>query len=751
MLLSSGQTYLVGVLKGNMKNIHYFDFDVSIERTASGYRTRVLSSPAGQAYAEFVPSFTDLELENFLLRVGRTRRGVRRINSPEMESAKNFGGRLFNALFKDEVRGCLRSSLDDANRQEAGLRFRLHLSGVPELADLPWEYLYNPTLNRFLCLSAETPLIRYIELPELIRPISVKPPLKLLAVISSPSDYPPLDVDREWEKLNEALRDIVQQGLLKIERLADARLTTLQRQLRQGEYHIFHFVGHGGFNTETQDGVLLLEDETHRGRQVSGQDLGMLLYDQRTLRLVVLNACEGARTSRTDPFAGAAQSLVQQRIPAVIAMQFEITDDAAISLAHEFYGALADGYPVDAALGEARKALFAQGNDVEWGTPVLYLRAPDGRIFDVERVSDDEKNRARAVALGREAQAFMVQEDWAGAIEKWQSVLAIDPEQKQAADRLKESQRQQELATLYAAGRQDMEAQRWNAASDSLRRIQGLQSNYKDVDALIAKIQTEIQPAPKPVQPAPAPVIAPKEQIEKSKGRGLSLIGVIVGVLLSLTCIGGLGMYALSAVFAPTPTRALAAITVAFPSSPSDTPAPRPADTSTPEPPTASPPTAVPIIPPTPTPPPTSTPVDTSTPIPSPTKPPPAATPTVFIPPGVYVTAIRVDPPNPKRAQPMTFYVTFLNTNSGPAGYRWRVRIFTPDNLRHSLGDTSPLSETFPVGASEHASADNWKVTGIVGCIPLMARAYVVVPQRDDTEFLYLNSNRVELNFQVCP
>jgi hypothetical protein len=134
--------------------------------------------------------------------------------------------------------------------------------------------------------------------------------------------------------------------------------------------------------------VLLLEDEEGRGRPVSGQYLGTLMHDERTLRLAVLNACEGARTSRADPFAGTAQSLVQQGVPAVIAMQFEITDQAAVAFTHEFYAALADGYPVDAALAEARKAVFAQGNDVEWGTPVLTMRAPDGRIFDVERVSD---------------------------------------------------------------------------------------------------------------------------------------------------------------------------------------------------------------------------------------------------------------------------------------------------------------------------------------------------------------------------
>ena len=78
---------------------------------------------------------------------------------------------------------------------------------------------------------------------------------------------------------------------------------------------------------------------------------------------------------------------MQQGIPAVIAMQFEIADDVASRFAHEFYGALADGYPIDASLTEARKSIFAARHEVEWGTPVLYLRAPDGRIFDVETPS----------------------------------------------------------------------------------------------------------------------------------------------------------------------------------------------------------------------------------------------------------------------------------------------------------------------------------------------------------------------------
>ena len=70
-------------------------------------------------------------------------------------------------------------------------------------------------------------------------------------------------------------------------------------------------------------------------------------------------------------------------------MQFEVSDMAAITLATEFYGALADGYPIEAAMAEARKAIFNAGNDTEWATPVLYLRATDGRLFDLQRTSEN--------------------------------------------------------------------------------------------------------------------------------------------------------------------------------------------------------------------------------------------------------------------------------------------------------------------------------------------------------------------------
>ena len=366
-----------------MAEIDYLNFDLQIERVGEGYRARVLDSPAGQASNDFALPFSDLELENFVLRMSRTRRGVRRLGSPELEAARAFGGQLFEAVFAGEVRGCLRSSLDAASGEQHGLRLRVRLAEAPELVDLPWEYLYSAALNRFFSLSNTTPVIRYLDLPERIPPLAVQPPLRLLAMIAGPRDYPPLDVEQEWRKLRSALQELEEAGLVILERLQPATLSALQRRLRQGACHILHFVGHGAFDEAAQDGVLLLEDEEGRGRAVSAQDLGVLLHDHPSLRLVMLNSCEGARTSRLDPFAGSAQSLVQQGIPAVVAMQFEISDEVAIVIAHEFYAALAAGYPVDAALAEARKAAFTGGSSAEWGIPVLYLRAADGRIFGV--------------------------------------------------------------------------------------------------------------------------------------------------------------------------------------------------------------------------------------------------------------------------------------------------------------------------------------------------------------------------------
>jgi CHAT domain len=66
---------------------------------------------------------------------------------------------------------------------------------------------------------------------------------------------------------------------------------------------------------------------------VTGEELGSLLQDDRSLRLVVLNSLRGWKGLARRSFSGVASSLVEYGIPAVVGMRFEISDEAAITFA----------------------------------------------------------------------------------------------------------------------------------------------------------------------------------------------------------------------------------------------------------------------------------------------------------------------------------------------------------------------------------------------------------------------------------
>ena len=261
-----------------MSEREYRDFDLAIEQLPEGgYRARVLDSPSGQARHDFTMPFSPLELENFVLKIGRTRSGVRRLESPEAEAARTFGRRLFEAVFAGEVETTFRRSLDAVERDQRGLRMRLRLADAPDLSEIPWEYLYVPSDEHHLVLSTWTPLVRYLDMQAGAPPLTIQPPLRMLAMVSSPSDFPTLDIEAEWAKLDESLDPLEESGLLEVTRLDTATLRDLQRAMRRTDFHIFHFIGHGGFDREASDGVLMLESDDGRGRKVTGRELGTIL------------------------------------------------------------------------------------------------------------------------------------------------------------------------------------------------------------------------------------------------------------------------------------------------------------------------------------------------------------------------------------------------------------------------------------------------------------------------------------------
>ncbi|MEZ4735333.1 MAG: CHAT domain-containing protein [Caldilineaceae bacterium] len=384
---------------------HYETFDLLFEPSVGGYRVRLLTSPVGQATHLAVlpmgPQTTSgpLHLPDQLLSAfpfphldqGQC------VTPPAIQS---FGDQLFQTFLGGEIGVSLRRSLDLVRQQDGGLRIRLRLDEAPELAAWPWEYLFDRTTNRYLTLSNAISLVRYLALPYGEAPLPVASPLRLLVMVADPTDVlPRLDVAHEQARLQEALRDVVARGNIEITWLEEATLSALQSTLRHGPYHLFHFVGHGWLDAATQNAGLLLENSQGKGERVAATRLGMLLHNHPTLRFAFLNACEGARFIEGHPFTGVAQYLVQQGLPAVIAMQFPVSDEMAILLAHTFYGALADQYTVDGALTEARLALYGQNSVTEWGTPVLFMRTPDGSLWQTEQEEAMSKENSDAPGI----------------------------------------------------------------------------------------------------------------------------------------------------------------------------------------------------------------------------------------------------------------------------------------------------------------------------------------------------------------
>ncbi|HBL26327.1 MAG TPA: hypothetical protein DD490_05775 [Acidobacteria bacterium] len=364
----------------------YLDFDVWIDQKSEGvYRAKAWSGGAGFEATELFSLPAVLAEGGLCLSGGGALRGGSRgAGSADGTGAQQAGEELFRTVFQGELLKAFQGCLARAHGGP-GVRLRLRLNDVPHLAGLPWEYLYDAEGRGFLALSGRTPVVRYLELSQGLSTLRVEPPLRVLAVISTPRGYRALaEADEEWRRLGEALAPLCAAGRIEVERLARATPAALEARLRTGEpVHVLHFVGHGGFSELRDEGVLVFEDEEGNGLPLGGPSLAYLLQDHPSLRLALLNACHGARTSSENTFAGTAQVLVQRGVPAVIAMQAEVMDETACRFAEKFYRSLAAGLPVDACVGEVRRALAAEGNP-EWGTPVLYLRATDGCLFAVE-------------------------------------------------------------------------------------------------------------------------------------------------------------------------------------------------------------------------------------------------------------------------------------------------------------------------------------------------------------------------------
>jgi hypothetical protein len=304
---------------------------------------------------------------------------------------RELGQTLYQALFSPPIQVLHARSLDAA--PEGRLRLRLRIE--PDwLAALPWEFLHDG--QSFWGLSSDTPIMHLPGETLALDPLQVEGPLRVLVIIASPVNYPDLHREQQADQLKSTFSRLQTQGLLEVEFLPHATRANLIRTLRTGGFHVLHYLGYSAFNAQTNQNVILFEEENGVARRVSADDLHRWLRRESALdllRLVLINDAERS-TAPAERFSlPFAMRLVELGIPAALAMRYPLPDAVSHKFAARFCEEVARGRPVDAAAAEGRAEihedlqanLVPQAPDTpapgEWGAPVLFMRTKDGQLF----------------------------------------------------------------------------------------------------------------------------------------------------------------------------------------------------------------------------------------------------------------------------------------------------------------------------------------------------------------------------------
>jgi hypothetical protein len=427
------------------------DFVIELDGRPGSYRLHV-SSPAGNDSldVDFRPACLEVDLDMMQAQVlaSATRR---RSVAPELERPlRRVGEALFETVFRAPARALFSSSRNQVEGAGGRLRIALRLR-PPELARLPWELLFSDHYGGYLC--RRSPMVRYVDMAEPVRPLTVIPPLRVLGMTALPGNLAALDAGAEKRRLQQQLAPLRERGLVAVDWVPGHSWEAAQEALYAG-CQVFHLIGHGEFDPDRGEGVIAFADERGRRQLVAAAALADLLSVADPMpRLVVLNSCQTGAGADADMFSTTAATLLRT-VLAVVAMQFAVTDDAAAVFFRAFYQALVRGCGVDEAVRTGRIALTGWNpGTLEWVTPVLYLRSRDARLFDLTRpgmvsVRPDEPIPSRKAVLAKYWAARST-DDWEPVIAQLGALRHRSPGDQEVEKAYQDAR----LAARYAQGR----------------------------------------------------------------------------------------------------------------------------------------------------------------------------------------------------------------------------------------------------------------------------------------------------------
>ena len=295
-----------------------------------------------------------------------------------------YGLELAKSLFGGkEARDLLEQVL--AYVRSASLSMRLQVTideSAPELHALRWETLADPSSATPLALESGFSLSRFMlskdwqalglrSKNQLKALVAVANPLKMESFTILQQRLAPLDVSAELARARQALGWIPLEELTsRPDRPAQGTLARLIEVLRQGSNTILYLVCRAAMlpanpadPTGSLEPTLILENDVGEAYPTSGRELEKIITELNPAarpRLIVLSACQSARagqeagTSDGGALSALGPRLAEAGIPAVIAMQGNVTVQTVGDFMPVFFSELKIHGQIDRAMALAR-------------------------------------------------------------------------------------------------------------------------------------------------------------------------------------------------------------------------------------------------------------------------------------------------------------------------------------------------------------------------------------------------------------
>lgn len=315
---------------------------------------------------------------------------------------KVLGYHLWHLALDNDIGLELIKARDEVAKQdeESRMPIRVRISfeqDASDLAALPWEFVCWPDRREatsFLAAQTNLMLGRFLgDLGDLqIRVSDLK--VRVLFVQIFPNTQEFFEQRREIKVLFDALSEIDALEIVPIDGWNPAEVTKQLAEFRTGgkTVDVVHLVA---VCEETEGGPTLFLPGDSRDSEWSGQDpqpVVEALTEGAFTRpeLAVLHLSDRTGANPPAHFERLAPSFVKAGIPAVLAMQYPMTDPHGLNFVSEFYSQLAKGEAIGAAVQAARRTItVGRQMNRHFGAPVLYMQSPaDGRLLRTHPAPD---------------------------------------------------------------------------------------------------------------------------------------------------------------------------------------------------------------------------------------------------------------------------------------------------------------------------------------------------------------------------